>query len=164
MQNNIEVKEKILNYLVCVNSEEYSEAALQFACRLAKQNNGKIIILHVIEPVDYQSIGSIAEKMRREKIDEAEKLLIKLADKTATWFDRRPALLVKEGLIEEQIISLVEKDLSINMLIVGTAQETNIKSKILPPLVTNLGNKLQIPMLIVPGGLTEYQIKLLTLG
>jgi nucleotide-binding universal stress UspA family protein len=159
---NVKIKKKV-NYLVCVNSEKYSEVALHFACNLAVKHNGSVILLHVIEPGDYQTVGAIADTMRQEKFQEAEDLLKRLAAKMKKWADIMPVLVVREGLIENEIISLVEEDRGINMLVVGTAPEkTYLKSKVLPPLVASLGSKLLIPMLIVPGNLTTKQIDELT--
>ena len=150
---------KKVNYLICVNNDNYSEVALHFACSMAKQNDGSVIMLHVIEPADYQTIGSVAEKMREEQIQEAEKLMNKLALKVQKWSQITPVFIVKHGVIESEIISLIEEDRSINMLVVGTAADTSTKSKTLPPLVASLGSKLKIPMLIVPGSLTKKQIE-----
>ena len=74
----------------------------------------------------------------------------------------RPSLLVREGLIEEEIIKLIEEDESINMLIVGTEQETSVKSKIITAIVSQIGSKIHIPMTIIPGNLTDQEISLLT--
>ncbi len=153
---------KKVNYLVCVNNEKYSELALHFACNLAVKNNGSIIIMHVIEPADYQTIGAIADKMREEKFSEAEDLLKKLAKKVHDWSGITPVFLVKEGLIENEIISLVERDTSINMLVVGVSPKASMKSKVIPPIVAALGNKLHIPMLIVPGNMTNRKMEEVT--
>jgi nucleotide-binding universal stress UspA family protein len=156
------IKKKV-SYLVCVNNEKYSEVALQFACNLAKRNNGSIVILHVIEPFDYQGIGAVADTMREESFKEAETLLKHLAVKVNKWCSIIPVLVVRVGFVEKEIISLVEEDGGINMLVVGTAPEkTYLKSKVLPPLVASLGSKLRIPMLIVPGNLTSKDIEELT--
>ena len=150
---------KKVNYLVCVNGEKYSEVAAHFAAKLAQNNNGTITILHVIEPADYQSFGGVAETMRSEQIQATEKLLDDLSTKVNKWSGITPILIAQEGVIENEIISVVENDKSINMLIVGAASETATKSKILPPLVASLGSKLTIPMLIVPGNMTNKKIE-----
>ncbi len=154
-----QIPEKKVNYLVCVNSEHYSEVALHFASKVAQQNNGSVVLLHVIEPADYQSIGAIADKIRKEKIAEAEDLLAELAGKVNQWVGLTPVFIVREGLIESEIISLVKEDKSINMLVVGAAYETSSKGKILQPLVSAIGHKILIPMLIVPGNLTDEEIE-----
>lgn len=159
------VKKVIHEYptlLVCANKEEYSKVALHFACRLAKKNKGKITILHVIEPVDYQSIGMVAKKMQQEKLSDAKALLKSLSQEVKNFLKTPPTLLLREGLIEEEIIQVLEEDNSINMMVAGAPGDEAPKSKILPPLVSELGQKIQVPMLIVPGSLTEHQIEELT--
>lgn len=153
------MNKKKLSYLVCVNGEKYSETALHFASIMAQKNSASIILLHVIEPVDYQSVGSIAEKMRKEKFDEADKLLISLAGKIKKWVDITPIYMTKEGMIEEQIIAVIGEDKSINMVVLGAPPETSAKSKVLPTLVSSIGRKFHIPMLIVPGDITNKQIE-----
>ncbi|MDB2414554.1 universal stress protein [Rickettsiales bacterium] len=159
-------KKKIINeeitYLVCINKEEYSKVAVSFAYKLAKRNNGRITLLNVIEPSDYQSFGAVADKMQEEMRKETEELFQQMSDEITSDGGNVPILIVKEGRIEEEIINVVEEDPMIRMIIVGTATESSVKSKVLPPLVTQIGNKLLIPMLIVPGNLTDQQIDSLT--
>lgn len=151
-----------INYLVCVNNEKYSETALQFACNLAKTNNGLITILHVIEPSEYHSFGGIEKAMQTEQQNNAQELMDNLSQKASEWFGASTILQVKEGKIENEIIQVVENDKTIKMMIVGAAPDGASKSKILPPLVSSLGSKLSIPMLIIPGNLSDEQIEDLT--
>lgn len=161
MPRKKKVEQKV-TYLVCVNKEEYSRVALRYACALVKKNsNSAIGLLHVMEPADYQSFGGVAEKMRAERREEAENILSDFAVEVL-GSDMTPMLIVREGLIEEEIIKVVEEYDNIQMLIVGVATETSAKSKIVPPLVSQIGNKLQIPMSIIPGNLTVKQIEALT--
>lgn len=150
---------KKINYLVCVNAEEYSEVALHFTCYLAKKNKGSLVLLHVIEPADYQSIGMVAEKMRQERFNDSQKLLNELAGKAKEWSGITPIVMVREGFIEDEIIAVIEEDRSIKMLITGVSKESSKKSKIIPPLVSALGSKLGIPMLIVPEAITKQQME-----
>lgn len=155
-------KNKKINYLVCVNSEDYSQTALQFACKLAKTNNGLVTILHVIEPSEYHSFGGVEKAMQSEKQESAQELMDDLSQKASEWFGSATILQVKEGKIEDEIIEVVENDETINMMIVGAASDGASKSKILPPLVSSLGSKLSIPMMIIPGNLSDEQIDDLT--
>lgn len=149
---------KAASYLVCVNAEEYSETALHFTCYLAKKNNGSVILLHVIEPSDYLSIGVVADKMKQEKMEDSQKLLNELAGKAKDRSSIMPMVIVREGLIENEIISVVEEDPSIKMLIVGVSGNAK-KCKTTQLLVSNIGNKLKIPMLIVPGSFSAEQME-----
>jgi len=154
--------QKKANYLVCVNNQPYSKVVLDFAASIARKNNGSILILHVTEPSDYQSVGAVADKMSEESRQEAEKLLQNLAEKVSARFNITPVLIVREGLIEHEIIKVMDEDPSINMLILGSASESSPKSKVAQPLVSKVGRKLSVPILIVPGNLSDEQIRALT--
>ena len=158
MPTNKETNKKA-NYLVCVNTEQYSEVALHFTCYLAKKNNGAIVLLHVIEPADYKSLGMVADKMRKEKHAESQKFLSELAGKAKDWSGITPIVMVREGLIEDEIIAVVEENPTIRMLIAGVSSESSKKSKIIPPLVSVISTKLLIPMLIVPGTMTNQDME-----
>jgi nucleotide-binding universal stress UspA family protein len=150
------------SYLVCVNEEDYSKVAVKFASQLAKNTGASLLILHVMEPMDYQTLGSVAEKMKQERALDAEALLTSLAQEVDESVAIKPALMIREGLIENEIVKVIEEDTNVHMLIVGSASEGNAKSKTLPPLAAQVGRKLYIPMLIIPGNMTEQQITALT--
>lgn len=146
-----EIVLKNKTYLVCVNSAEYSQTALQFACDLARQSQAAILLLHVVEPADYQTLGSVADKMRQEKHAESQTLLQELASKAHAWSQIMPMVMMREGFIEDEIIKVIAADPSITMLITGTSPQHSKKSKIIPQLVGALGGKLRVPMVVVPG-------------
>ena len=108
---------KKATYLVCVNSEDYSRVACRFAAYMAQSNNGALVVLHVTEPADYKSFGVVADKMREEKRKEAEDLLQSLAERSSKEVGITPVLMLREGMIENEIVSVIEEDKSISMLI-----------------------------------------------
>ena len=144
-------------YLVCVSNSDYSKVALEFASQVALKKEGQLVVLHVTEPIDFKSFGSVANKMQEERKKEANKLLRDLTRSIKV----EKTLLHREGFIDEEIIKVVEENSDISMLIVGAAAETSPKSKTLHPLVSQVGHKLPIPMLIVPGNLAWQQIEIL---
>ncbi|MCD6035745.1 MAG: universal stress family protein [Rickettsiales bacterium] len=148
--------------LVCVNDSAHSRVAIRFACGKARQSGCPVEFLTVISPVDFQTFGTVADKMRTEKWQDAENLLQRLAEEVQDYARIIPSLSVREGRIEEEIISAVQEDASINMLILGISPHTPGKDALIPQLASKLGNELLIPMLIVPGNLTEQQIHELT--
>jgi len=148
--------------LLCINDTPHSRVTLRFACSKAKKSGYAVEMLHVIDTADNQNFLSMADVMRQEQRDEAEELLKKFADECYETYGVTPSLLIKEGLIGEQIVATAQADLGINMLLVGTSPETVARSNLIPWLTGQLGSKLQIPMLIIPGNLTDQQIDELT--
>jgi len=138
--------------LVCVNKEHYSSVALKYACNMAKEHGYSLTVLHVSEPVAYKSLGSVEEKMLKENRDAAEKLLESLVDGICAPRGVMPSLAMREGFIDEEILATIQEDPGIAMLILGSATDGHSgKSKVLPPLVSAMGNKTAVPLLIVPG-------------
>lgn len=146
-------------YLVCVDAKDYSRMALRFACSVAKNNNCLIDLIHVIEPADFQSFGSVANKMLQEKREEAEKLLQAYAEDAQKYAGITPSIIVKEGNIEDEVVATIEEDHSINLVVLGTSPESKNRRKILPELVEHIGETISVPVMIVPDCLTEHQIK-----
>ena len=61
-------------YLVPVCDSEESRFALKLACLKAQRHHGLVDMLHVIEPADFQTLSTIAERMQEERYEEAKGL------------------------------------------------------------------------------------------
>lgn len=154
-----ERKNKKVKFLVCVDEAEQSKVALRVACLKAKKVGGLVDMLHVIEPADFQGLFSVAEKMSIDKREEAEKLLQGFASEAQDWAGIIPTLLVREGGVKEQIFEAIKEDPSISMLVVGVAPKSKMNRELLNSLADQLGEKLMIPIMAVPGNLTYQQIE-----
>lgn len=146
------------NYLVCVNKEKYSTTVLHYACRKVKKNKGKLLVLHVLKPIDHYSFGIITEKLYLERETESKETIKKLKEVTKQYTGINVEFILKEGIIENEIVKIIEEKNHIDMLIVGSEPENNSKSIILASLVSQIGKKLFIPVLIIPGDLTPDKI------
>lgn len=153
---------EIAKILVCVNDNEHSYVALRFASNKAKRTGCALTILHVVNSADYQNALAVGDVMREEMLENSQKLLEKFANEAKEWADITPCVVTREGSLGEEIAATVQEDNSINMLILGTSPDSPGRGNLLPWLASQLGNKLLIPMTIVPGNLTEQQIRALT--
>ena len=68
-------------FLVVVDETEEMELALRFACGRAANTGGRVALLHVLEPNDFQNWMAVGDLMRHESRAEAEKLLQRYAAK-----------------------------------------------------------------------------------
>lgn len=146
-------------YLVCADKSEASKVAVQFASARARKNGGTVEILHVVEPITMQTLFAVSDKIKEEKRNEAWDTLQKLADATQQSSGVRPNLLVKEGSIGDEILSTIMSDSDISLLILAASPERAGKGKLTHWLAGKLGEKLLIPILLVPGSLTDQQIE-----
>lgn len=150
--------ESPLKFLVCVDGRAESKVALRLACIKAAKRQGLVDILHVIEPAEAQSLFGVTEKMREERVEEAQLLLNELSHMAEEITLEPPTLLLREGPIGETIVQVAEEDEGVNMLVLGVATSSSSRGKLVAWLSTQLGDKLLMPIMLVPGNLTDQQI------
>lgn len=150
-----------IKYLVCVDAREESRVALRLACARAKSRGRRQInLLHVIPPPDMQMLGLVAEKINEERRAEAEVLLQKHAEEAYALSGIMPTLMLRQGAIGDEIVAAAGEDPEISMLVLGVAQE-GTRGTLLAWLASQLGAKLFVPIMLVPGNLTDHQIEML---
>lgn len=152
-------KTKPPKYLVCVDAREESRVGLRLACLKAKVRGGAVAILHVVAPADFQTLGAVAERMREERHREATVLLNKLAEEATAAYKITPICLLREGSPGEEIVAAVVEDPEIITVVIGIAQESAGRGTLASWLAGQLGSKLLTPLLMVPGNLTDQQLR-----
>ncbi len=145
-------------YLVCVNDKEHSETVLRYACVRAKVTGSAVQMINVIDPVEHHTLFSVADVIQEDRKKEARKLLRDLAAKAEEWTEIKPTTTLREGGLADEIIAAIEKDSSINLLLLGVSA-SGAKGKLLPQLTAAIGDCYHIPLTIVPGNLTEQEIE-----
>lgn len=149
-------------FLVVVDETPEHDLAVQYAARRAAHTNGRLALLHVIEPPDAQHWLAIEELAREERREAAEELMQKLCDDIAPIAGSLPMVYIREGRARDELLALIAEDPAISILVLaaGTGPEGP------GPLVTYLAGRgagrLRIPITIVPGGLTLAQIAALS--
>lgn len=146
-------------YLVCVDGRKECRVALRLACMKVQARSGNITLLNVVPPADFQTLGSIADRMRTERLQEGEALLASLSDEAIRDFGITPTLLLLEGSAGEKIVETAMNDPNIVILVLGISlnQHTGV-GKLSSWLISQLNATLLIPMLLVPGNLTDEQL------
>ena len=152
---------KAPKYLVCVDARDESKVALKLACMKAKERKGMVDMLHVISPADFQTMEAIAERMREERKQEGENLLKKLANEAIAEHGITPGMILREGVTGDEIVSAAMEDHDVIMLVMGIALQSNSRGKLMAWLSSQLGHKLLVPILMVPGNLTDQQLSCL---
>ena len=150
---------KPAKYLVCVDQRDESHAALRLACMKARLRKGSVEILHIIPPSDFQTLGMIADRMREERRIDAETLLARLSKEAEDVFGITPQQTLREGAIGDEIVSYAMDGPDITMMVIGTAQQGSGRGTLAAWLASQLGDKLLLPLLLVPGNLTDYQLE-----
>lgn len=151
-----------VKFLVCVDARPQSRVAVRYACRRAENTGGSVSLLHVIEPPEFQHWTAVGDVMENERRADAEQLLNDLAIEVNDWAGVRPELSVREGDIGEEILAQVSEDEEIDVLVVGAAAPGDRSFSLITFLAEKLLGHLAVPLVVVPGNLSDEQIANMT--
>ena len=149
-------------FLVVVDSTEEMSLALRFACRRAEHTGGRIALLYVTQPADFQHWAAVAEKMRDEEREEAERVLHGLAADVNELIGLMPVLYVREGNASDEIVKLIEEEPQISILVLGAGTDKKGPGPLVTSLAGKMAGQFPVPITVVPGNLTVEQIDALT--
>lgn len=145
-------------FLVVVDDSEEMRAALMFACRRALHTGGRVALLRVIEPAEFQHFASIGKLMREEARQDAEALLQRMAAEVNDLSGQMPILHVREGSPREEVIALIDEEPMISILTLAADTGAGGPGPLVTALSGKFVGKLRVPLTIVPGNLSAEQI------
>lgn len=152
--------ERLWKFLVVADATPEFRLALRFASLRAAKIRGSVVLLYVIPPADFQHWSSIEHLMREEAREAAQMLLDRLAADVRALAGFAPETVIREGKVQDEILAQIAADPDIHALVLGAANAENPG-----PLVSAFGGPLlrglRIPVLFVPGGLSDEAIDLL---
>jgi len=149
-------------YLVVVDESEEMSQALFYASRCALRTEGRVGLLMVVEPAEFQHWANVAELMREERREEAEDLLQTIGTAVQQRTGKMPVIHIREGNVEEELIKLIDEDQSISSLVLGAATGDFGPGPLVSALVNKVSGKLRVPITVVPGSLTQSEISAIT--
>jgi len=149
-------------FLVVVDDSEEMRAALRYACRRALHTGGRVALLRVVEPQEVQHFAMIGKMMAEEARQEAETLLERLATEVNETAGELPVLYVREGVPREELLSLIDEEPLISVLVLAAGTGPEGPGPLVSALTGRYVNRLRIPVTIVPGSLSDRAIDDLT--
>ncbi|MDH3593464.1 MAG: universal stress protein [Rhodospirillales bacterium] len=145
-------------FLVVVDDSEEMGVALRYACRRASNTGGRVALLFVVEPTDFQHWMAVGDLMREEARNEGEQLLQRLAARVNELTGTLPVLYVREGSRREELMKLIDEEPSISILVLGASIDKRGPGPLIEALTGKFVGKLRVPVTIVPGNLDEEDI------
>lgn len=150
-------------FLVVVDESEEMPAALRFASRRAKRTGGRVGLLYVLEPADFQHWLGVEAIMREEGRQKGEALLQKAAAEVNRATGSYPIYYVREGDRAEALFDLLEEEAGISVVVLAASTGKEGPGPIISNLTSNKGlGRIRIPFTIVPGGMTNAEIDAVT--
>ncbi len=141
-------------FLVVADDSAELEVALRYACRRARKTGGRVAILAVVEPGDYQHWMAVGDLMMEEARAAAEQMLQKLAERVNEWTGTMPILYVREGGRGDELLKLIEEEPTISILVLGANPGPKGPGPLVSMLTGKMVGRLRVPITIVPGNLS----------
>ena len=145
-------------FLVVVDDSEEMLVALRFACMRAKSVGGRVALFRDIEPSDYHQWASVSDLMQQEARETAEERLNELAQEVVELSGLIPAIYIRAGPIEEELIALIDEEPTISVLVLASSASKDGPGRLVSHLIGKGRNSCRIPITIVPGNLSAAQV------
>ena len=149
-------------FLVVVDETEEMEVALRFACRRARHTGGRVALLYVIEPAEFQHWMAVEDLMREEARSEGEQLLQKLAARVNELVGSIPILYVREGKVRDELFKLLDEEPRVSILVLGAKPGSRGPGPLVSALTGKMIGKLRVPVTVVPGNLGDEEIDMIS--
>lgn len=146
-------------FLVVVDDTEEMYAALRFACLRAKHTDGRVALLRVVEEADFHHWLGVSNIMKEEAREQAEQLLQRMATEVYEISGQMPELYVRDGDTRDQLLRLIDEERSISILVLAADTGPKGPGPLISALTGKDYRKLRIPVTIVPGSLTDEDIR-----
>ena len=145
-------------FLVVVDESPEMDVALRFACRRARHTGGRVALLYVTEPSEFQNWLTVGDLMRDEARHKGEQVLQRLAGKVKESVGRMPILHLREGSRRDQLFQLIEDEPDISILVLGAATGKGGPGPLIAALTGKYIGRLRVPITIVPDSLESDEV------
>lgn len=145
-------------FLVVVDDSPEMKQALRYACNRARNTDGRVALLYVIEPSEFHGVLRVGDLVREEQRAEAELLMQRMASQTVTASGKVPIIYIREGLRRDALLALIEEEPLVSILVLGAATDSNGPGPLVAALTGKFMGRLRVPITLVPGNLSDELI------
>lgn len=149
-------------FLAVVDQSDEFRVAVRYAAKRALNTGGRVALLYVAEPAEFQHWQAVEDLMREELRQKAEATLQQWSKPVQEWSGKTPVLFAREGNARDELLKVLAEEKSVSILVLATAAGKKGPGPLISALTGKLWKKLTIPLTIVPGGLSDEEIDALT--
>jgi nucleotide-binding universal stress UspA family protein len=145
-------------FLVVIDETPECERALHFAARRAARTGAMLTTLAVVDPPnDFEWIG-VGEAMLAEAEAESRERLEAAAATARASAGVDPEQVLRTGKKADEIVQLIEEDEDISFLVLAAGTGKEGPGPLVASLATRSVSTFPIPVVIVPGSLSDAEI------
>ena len=148
-------------FLIVIDESKELEKAIYFAAKRAIHTDGKLSLLYIVDPAVNAQWSRIENLIEQEATSEAKKLCRGWAQKIKSRFDIESEVIIKMGDRCEELLKLVGEDKNIRFLVLASSANNEEPGPLIKALTGKKIKDLSIPMVIIPGSLSEKEIDLI---
>jgi nucleotide-binding universal stress UspA family protein len=143
-------------FLVVVDKTPECKVAVRFATRRAQHTGGRVSLLCVAQPADFQQWRGVEEIMKDEAHQEAENLIHNAAKAVNELSGIFSELVIRHGRPQDCLLEILKNDRDVSILVLAASTSKEGPG----PLVSMFASAgaHPIPVTIVPGGLSDEEI------
>ncbi len=147
--------------LLCVLDEtEELDIALEYAAVRSRRTGARVGLLYVMDQADsFQHWAAVGDLMREEARVEAERRLLDAAAQVRRISGLTPIFYIREGERAEETIEQIHDDPDIAFLILAANTGTQGPGPLISQITGKAIGSLHIPVVIVPGNMSDEEIK-----
>lgn len=149
-------------FLVVVDETEEMQVALRFASLRAKATNGRVALFAALEPSDFGHWQAVDDLIEEEQRAEVEETISKYADRVNKLSGKTPIIFIRSGNARDSLLSLIEEDPKISVLVLAAGTGGKGPGPLISALTGKYYSKVQVPITIVPGNLSDEAVDSLT--
>lgn len=148
--------------LVVVDDSAEWDRAVYYASRWAVRGGGGVVMLRVIElGENNQEWLGVADVMRAEAEEDANLALDRASGRSNGVAAITPERVIREGEPIAQIGEVIEADPDISLLVLAASPGAEGPGPLVTAITRNAG-RFPVPLIVVPGGLTDAEIDTLS--
>jgi len=153
-----ETKGSSRTFLCVVDQSDEMEKALRFACRRAKSTDGRVALLSVIEPSDFQHWMFVGDLMREEARLEAEEMIRVLSGVVQRRHGgKMPVVHIREGRMKDALMDVIKEE-DISVLVLAASSDGKEGPGPLVSAMLKSAGQFPIPVTIIPGAMSDEEI------
>jgi nucleotide-binding universal stress UspA family protein len=148
-------------FLIIIDESKELEKAIYFAANRAIHTEGELSLLYIVDPAVNAQWSRIENLIEQEATSEAKKLCRIWSQKIKSRFGIESEVIIKMGDRCEELLKLVQEDTSIRFLVLASSANNEEPGPLIKALTGKKIKNLSIPMVIIPGSLSEKDIDLI---
>ncbi|MCY4394499.1 MAG: universal stress protein [Rhodospirillaceae bacterium] len=149
-------------FLVVVDSSEEMPVALRYASLRARATGGRVALFTAVEREGFGHWAAVDDLLEAEQREEAEALLSRYAEDAKAITGEAPVLYIRHGATRDALLGLLEEEPSISILVLAAGRGGRNPGPLISALTGKLHSRLNVPVTIVPGNLTDDDLEALS--